>query len=31
MVSGGKIGTQVELAPEDLLKITNGKYGEITV
>lgn len=31
MVSGGKIGTQVELAPDDLLNLTNGKYGEITV
>lgn len=31
MVSAGKIGTQVELAPEDLLRITNGKYADITV
>ena len=24
MVSGGKIGTQVELSPDDLLKLTRG-------
>lgn len=29
MVSGGKIGTQVEVAPDDLLKITNGKAAPI--
>lgn len=29
MVSGGKIGTQVECAPEDLIRITNGQYADI--
>lgn len=29
LVSGGRIGTQVEVAPSDLLKITNGKTAPI--
>ena len=29
MVSGGKIGTQVECKPDDLLKITRGQYADI--
>ncbi len=29
MVSAGKIGFQVELSPEDLLKITSGKMADI--
>lgn len=29
MVSGGKIGTQVECKPDDLLKITKGQYADI--
>lgn len=31
MVSAGKIGTQVELSPTELIRIIKGKYGEITV
>lgn len=31
LVSGGKIGTQVELSPEDLLHITGGIYADITL
>ena len=30
LVSGGKIGTQVEVAPQDLLRITGGKLADIT-
>lgn len=29
IVSGGKIGMQIELKPDDLLKITNGTFNEI--
>ena len=29
-VSGGKIGTQVELSPSELLRLTHAKYAEIT-
>ena len=25
LVSGGKIGTQIEIAPDDIIKITEGK------
>lgn len=28
-VSSGRIGTQVELAPDDLISLIDGKYGEI--
>ena len=30
MVSGGRIGTQVECAPADLIKVTRGKTAAIT-
>jgi prolyl-tRNA editing enzyme YbaK/EbsC (Cys-tRNA(Pro) deacylase) len=30
MVSAGKIGYQVELAPADLLPLCRGKYADIT-
>ena len=30
IVSGGKIGTQVELAPQDLLRLVRGRTAEIT-
>lgn len=30
IVSGGRIGSQIELAPEDLLKASKGEYAEIT-
>ena len=30
MVSAGKIGYQVELAPNDLLPLCRGKYAEVT-
>ena len=29
LVSGGKIGTQVEVAPQDLIKITGAHYADI--
>jgi len=29
IVSGGRIGSQIELAPEDLVKASRGEYGEI--
>ncbi|MBQ5331543.1 MAG: Cys-tRNA(Pro) deacylase [Oscillospiraceae bacterium] len=28
-VSGGKVGTQIELSPEELLALIGGKYGDI--
>ena len=31
IVSGGRIGTQIFLNPDDLLKVTGGKYGDITL
>lgn len=31
LVSGGKIGTQVELSPIDLLQITGGRLADITI
>ena len=31
IVSGGRIGSQTELAPDDLLKACKGEYGDITV
>lgn len=31
IVSGGKIGKQVELAPDDLVKLIRGSYGDIEV
>lgn len=31
MVSGGRIGTQVECAPADLIKVTRGKTAAITL
>lgn len=30
IVSGGRIGSQIELAPDDLLKACKGEYGDIT-
>ena len=30
-VSAGKVGYQVEIAPEDLLKVIRGAYGDVTV
>ncbi len=31
MVSGGRVGVQVEVNPEDLIKVTNGKMAAITM
>ncbi len=31
LVSGGRIGTQVEVSPDDLLRITNGTTAALTV
>ena len=31
IVSGGRIGSQVELSPDDLLKACRGEYGDIIV
>lgn len=31
MVSGGKIGTQVELDPDDLLRLVRGSYAPLTM
>ncbi|MBF1092687.1 MAG: Cys-tRNA(Pro) deacylase, partial [Solobacterium sp.] len=30
LVSGGKVGTQVEIAPDDIIKITEGKVAGLT-
>ena len=30
-VSGGKWGLQLELAPEELLRVTQGNYGDLTI
>ena len=29
-ISGGRIGSQLELSPDDLLKADNGEYADIT-
>ena len=31
MVSGGKIGTQIELSPDDLLRLAHGSYASLTM
>ena len=31
LVSGGRIGTQIECAPQDLVKVTRGKTAAIDV
>ena len=31
MVSGGRIGSQIELAPDDFLRACKGEYGDATV
>ena len=31
IVSGGKLGTQLELTPDDLLRASNAEYADITV
>lgn len=31
IVSGGKLGTQLELTPDDLVKASNAEYADITV
>lgn len=31
VISGGKRGLQIEISPEDLIKISNGEYAEITL
>ena len=30
LVSGGKVGTQIEIAPDDIIKITEGKIAGLT-
>lgn len=30
IISGGKLGTQIFLAPDDLLKVTRGSYADVT-
>lgn len=30
IISGGKLGTQIFLAPDDLLKVTGGSYADVT-
>ena len=29
IISGGKLGTQIFLAPDDLIKVTRGKYADV--
>ena len=29
IVSGGRLGLQIILKPDDLIKVTNGKYADI--
>lgn len=31
IVSGGRIGSQIELKPDDLLKVSRGEFGDIVV
>lgn len=31
VVSGGRLGTQIMLAPGDLLKVTGGKYADVVI
>lgn len=31
IVSGGRIGSQIELKPDDLCKVVNGKFADVTV
>lgn len=31
IISGGRIGSQIELAPDDLIKVVKGRYGDIIV
>jgi len=31
IISGGRLGSQIMLAPQDLLKVTGGSFGDITV
>lgn len=31
IVSGGRIGSQIELKPEDLCKVVNGQFADVTV
>ena len=31
IVSGGMLGTQIHLAPDDLLKVVEGQYADITL
>lgn len=31
IISGGRLGTQIFLAPDDLVKVTHGKYADVIV
>lgn len=31
IISGGRLGTQIFLAPDDLIKVTGGKYADVIV
>lgn len=31
IISGGRLGTQIFLSPEDLLKVTRGKYADVII